>query len=63
MEFPAVEVTLKTKLRAIEKACSEDFWQSTNMNPWGNTYRVKMAKKQGVMAPVQHSSEIVERII
>lgn len=61
--FAAARVALKTEIKASKKACFEGLCRSANETPWGDAYRVVMAKTRGVMAPTEQSPAMLGRII
>lgn len=61
--FTAAKVALKSEIRASKKACFEGLCQSANANPWGDAYRIVMAKTRGAIAPTEQSPQMLEGII
>lgn len=61
--FAAERAALRGEIRASKKACFDGLCQSANANPWGDAYRVVMAKTKGVMAPTEQSPAFLERIV
>lgn len=61
--FTAAKVALKSEIRASKKACFEGLCQSANANPWGDAYRIVMAKTRGATAPTEQSPQMLEGII
>ena len=61
--FAAARVALKREIAASKRACFDRLCANANTNPWGDAYRVVMAKTRGATAPAEQSPEMLERII
>lgn len=61
--FVAAREALNREIKASKRACFNGLCAKANSNPWGDAYRIVMAKVKGVMAPAEQSPEMLGRII
>ena len=61
--FMAAKNALKREIKVSKRASFEGLCQLANANPWGDAYRVVMAKTRGVMAPSERSPALLARIV
>ena len=61
--FLVANNALKREIKASKRASFEGLCQSADANPWGDAYRVVMAKTRGVMAPSERSPALLARIV
>lgn len=61
--YKAARTALKREIKVSKKACFEGLCQSANANPWGDAYRVVMAKTKGATAPTEQSPALLKKIV
>ena len=61
--FSSARSMLKSAIKASKRACFDRLCASANTNPWGDAYRIVMAKTKGALAPAERLPAMLERII
>ncbi|XP_062557410.1 uncharacterized protein LOC134222282 [Armigeres subalbatus] len=61
--FRAAKAALKKEIRLSKAACMNELCHNANANPWGDAYRVAMAKIKGPAIPLERSPEKLKAII
>lgn len=61
--FREAKLALKKEIKSRKRACFESLCESANSSPWGDAYRVVMAKTKGAIAPQEKSPELLRSII
>ncbi|XP_062541308.1 uncharacterized protein LOC134209338 [Armigeres subalbatus] len=56
--FKAATLALNKAIKENKKYCFDRLYQSANSNPWGDAYRVVIAKTRGTLAPLERSARI-----
>lgn len=61
--FREAKAALKNEIRSSKRACFDNLCQAANANPWGDAYRVVMAKTKGTLAPSERCPEMLQKIV
>lgn len=61
--YKAAKATLSKAIKDSKKACFHNLCQETNTNPWGDAYRIVMARLKRGATPIDRSPEMMSRII
>lgn len=61
--YRAAKLALSKEIKARKRACFENLCQAANTTPWGDAYRVVMAKTKGASAPPERSPVMLQRIV
>lgn len=61
--YKAAKLALNKEIKTRKKSCFDNLCQAANATPWGDAYRVVMAKTRGSTAPPERSPEMLQRIV
>lgn len=59
----AAKTALKKEIKLSKKACFTELCRNADVNPWGNAYRVAMAKIRGPVLPAETCPQKLKTII
>lgn len=63
LPYRAARAALNKAIKLSKKACLEELYRNANENPWGNAYKVAMAKMKGPAIPPDRCPEKMKVII
>lgn len=61
--YTAARAALNREIKLSKKACLEELCRNANSNPWGDAYRVAMAKIRGPAVPPERCPEKMKAIV
>lgn len=61
--YKAAKATLGKAIKGSKKECFQNLCQDANTTPWGDAYRIVMARMKGGSTPIDRSPEMMSKII
>ena len=62
-EFRSAKAALKKAIKLSKSSCFKELCQDADINPWGNAYRIAMAKVKGPMTRVESCPDKLKAIV